>query len=146
MHCNVNALDVHCAHMSASIKSCGTRRQLRGQCAARKEEETELLAWIYLALAAFFEVVFAMAMKYSHGFSRLVPTVIVVVGTVGGIGFLTMALKTLPVSVAYPIWTGIGMIGTVTLGYLWLGETLSPLKIVSITAILLGVAGLRATV
>ena len=80
------------------------------------------------------------------GFSRLVPTVIVVVGTVGGIGFLTMALKTLPVSVAYPIWTGIGMIGTVTLGYLWLGETLSPLKIVSITAILLGVAGLRATV
>ena len=101
MHCNVNALDVHCAHMSASIKSCGTRRQLRGQWAARKEEETELLAWIYLALAAFFEVVFAMAMKYSHGFSRLVPTVIVVVGTVGGIGFLTMALKTLPVSVAW---------------------------------------------
>lgn len=101
------------------------------------------MAWVYLGLAAVFEVAFAMSMKYSEGFTRPLPTVITIVGVIGGIAFLTLALKTLPVSVAYPIWTAVGTLGTVILGFVLLGESLSALKIVSATAIVFGVAGLK---
>lgn len=101
------------------------------------------MAWVYLGLAAVFEVAFAMSMKYSEGFTRPLPTVITIVGVIGGIAFLTLALKTLPVSVAYPIWTAVGTLGTVILGFVLLGESLSALKVVSATAIVFGVAGLK---
>lgn len=101
------------------------------------------MAWIYLALAAAFEVTFAMSMKYSDGFTRPWPTAITVVAVIGGIAFLTLAMKTLPVSVAYPIWTAIGTLGTVTLGFAFLGEPLTLLKVVSVIAIVAGVAGLK---
>lgn len=101
------------------------------------------MAWFYLALAAVFEVTFAMSMKYSQGFTRPVASLVTIVAVVAGIAFLTLALKTLPVSVAYPIWTAVGTLGTIILGYLFLGETLTPLKLVSATAIVLGVAGLK---
>lgn len=101
------------------------------------------MAWVYLGLAAVFEVAFAMSMKYSEGFTRPLPTVITIVGVIGGIAFLTLALKTLPVSVAYPIWTAVGTLGTVILGFVLLGESLSALKIVSATAIVFGVAGFK---
>jgi len=101
------------------------------------------MEWIYLGLAALFEVTFAMSMKYAEGFTKLVPTMITVVGVTGGIGFLTLALKTLPVSVAYPIWTAVGTLGTVILGYPWLGESLSALKVASALAIVAGISGLK---
>jgi quaternary ammonium compound-resistance protein SugE len=102
-------------------------------------------AWIYLGLAACFEICFAMSMKYAHGFTRLTPTLLTVVGVAGGLTFLTLALKTLPVSVAYPIWTAVGTLGTVALGFALLGESLTPLKMVSVVLIVIGVGGLRAT-
>lgn len=101
------------------------------------------MAWFYLGLAAIFEVTFAMSMKYANGFTNVKATVVTVVAVVAGIGFLTLALRDLPVSVAYPIWTAVGTLGTVALGYLFLGEGLSPLKILSATAIVAGVAGLK---
>jgi len=101
------------------------------------------MAWIYLGLAAAFEVTFAMSMKYSDGFTKPLPTAITVVAVIGGITFLTLAMKTLPVSVAYPIWTAIGTLGTVTLGFALLGEPLTVLKVVSAIAIVAGVAGLK---
>ena len=103
------------------------------------------MPWVYLAAAAAFEVIFAMSMKYADGFTRTLPTVVTVIGAIGGIAFLTLALRTMPVSVAYPIWTAIGTLGTVILGWFLLGETLTPLKIVSALAIAGGVAGLRLT-
>jgi len=102
------------------------------------------VAWIYLALAAIFEVTFAMSMKYAEGFTRPLPTLVTVVAVIGGIGFLTLALRSLPVSIAYPIWTAVGTLGTVALGYLFLGEALTPLKVGSAFLIVLGVAGLKA--
>jgi len=81
-------------------------------------------AWFYLALAAVFEVTFAISMKYSEGFTRLAPTIVSVIAVIGGISFLTLAMRTLPVSVAYPIWTAIGALGTVALGFVFLGEAL----------------------
>ncbi len=101
------------------------------------------MAWIYLAAAAAFEITFAMSMKYAEGFTRPIPTAITVFAVIGGITFLTLAMKTLPVSVAYPVWTAVGALGTVALGYALLGEALTPLKIVSVAAIAVGVAGLK---
>lgn len=103
------------------------------------------MAWIYLGLAAFFEVVFAMSMKYAEGFTRPLPTLITAVAVVFGIMFLTLAMKTLPVSVAYPIWTAVGTLGTVILGFVLLGEALTLLKILSVLAIIAGVAGLKVS-
>nr|WP_291826771.1 multidrug efflux SMR transporter [Bosea sp. (in: a-proteobacteria)] len=101
------------------------------------------VAWIYLGLAAVFEVTFAMSMKYSDGFTKPLPTAVTVFAVIGGITFLTLAMKTLPVSVAYPIWTAVGTLGTVALGFAFLGEALSPLKVASAIAIVGGVAGLK---
>lgn len=101
------------------------------------------MAWIYLAAAAIFEIAFAMSMKYSEGFSRPLPMAVTVVAVICGITFLTLAMKTLPVSVAYPVWTAIGTLGTVALGYIFLGESLTALKVASALAIVVGVAGLK---
>ena len=103
------------------------------------------MAWVYLAIAAAFEIVFALGMKYSEGFTRLVPTALTVLAAIGGIGFLTFALKDLPVSVAYPTWTAVGTLGTVAFGYGLLDETLTVGKAVSALAIVAGVAGLKAS-
>ncbi|AYF87788.1 multidrug efflux SMR transporter [Pseudomonas sp. JS3066] len=101
------------------------------------------MAWIYLLVAAFFEVLFAMGMKYAEGFTRPWPSVLVVVAAVAGIWFLTLSMRVLPVSIAYPIWTAIGTLGTVLLGFLLLGEALTPTKLVSVVLIVAGVSGLR---
>jgi len=103
------------------------------------------MAWLYLAAAAVFEVTFAVSMKYADGFTRLVPTVVTIVSVIFGIGFLTLALKTLPVSIAYPIWTAIGTLGTVLFGFALLGESLSAAKVICALAIVGGVAGLKMT-
>jgi quaternary ammonium compound-resistance protein SugE len=96
------------------------------------------MAWTYLAAAAAFEIIFALSMKYADGFTRLLPTLVTAIAAVGGIGFLTLAMKTLPVSVAYPIWTAAGTLGTVLLD-----EQLTLAKVVSALAIVGGVAGLK---
>ncbi|MCY1285845.1 Quaternary ammonium compound-resistance protein SugE [compost metagenome] len=101
------------------------------------------MAWIFLLVAAFFEVLFAMGMKYADGFTRPWPSLLVVVAAVAGIYFLTLSMRVLPVSIAYPIWTAIGTLGTVLLGFLLLGEALTPAKLVSVVLIVAGVAGLR---
>ena len=101
------------------------------------------MAWLYLALAAVFEVVFALSMKASKGFTVFWPTVTTVIGVIAGITFLTLSMKTLPVSVAYPIWVGVGAMGTVAFGYWFFGEPLTPLQLASIALIALGVAGLK---
>ena len=99
--------------------------------------------WVFLMLAAGDEVLFAMAMKYAEGFTRLLPSALVVVAASAGIYCLTLALRELPVSIAYPIWTGIGTLGTVLLGALLLGEALTPVKLMSVALIVVGIAGLR---
>lgn len=101
------------------------------------------MAWVYLALAAVFEVIFALSMKYSEGFTRPMPTLVTGIAVVAGLSFLAMAMRTLPVSVAYPIWTAVGTLGTVVLGFVLLREPLTALKLASTMAIIGGVAGLK---
>ena len=101
------------------------------------------MTWLYLALADAFEIAFALSMKASKGFTVFWPTVTTVIGVVAGITFLTLSMKTLPVSVAYPIWVGVGAMGTVAFGHWFFGEPFTPLKLASIAPIALGVAGLK---
>lgn len=101
------------------------------------------MAWAMLMVAAVFEVMFAVSMKYAEGFTRPLPTAVTVLAVIGGIFFLTLAMRQLPVSIAYPVWTAIGTLGTVLFGFLLLGEALTPAKLVSVALIIAGVAGLR---
>ncbi|MGC4009499.1 MAG: multidrug efflux SMR transporter [Pseudomonas sp.] len=102
------------------------------------------MAWAMLMVAAVFEVMFAVSMKYAEGFTRPLPTVVTVLAVIGGIFFLTLAMRQLPVSIAYPVWTAIGTLGTVFFGFLLLGEALTLTKLASVALIIAGVAGLRA--
>ena len=101
------------------------------------------MAWVLLFVAAAFEVVFATSMKASEGFTKLWPSVITVFGVIGGVGCLTLALKDLPVSVGYPVWVGIGTLGTVIVGMTVFGEGMTPLKAAGTTAVVAGVIALR---
>ena len=101
------------------------------------------MAWLYLFAAGCLEIAFAISLKESHGFSKLLPSLGVLVA--GGLSFLllSLALRTLPVGTAYAIWTGIGAAGTALVGVYLLGVAGSLLKLASIATIITGVIGLR---
>ena len=101
------------------------------------------MAWFLLFLAGIFEIVWAIGLKYSEGFSKLWPSVITIVGMAISIYFLALALKTLPIGVAYSIWTGIGAVGTVILGMILFDESKEVLKIVFVLMIVAGIVGLK---
>ena len=101
------------------------------------------MAWIYLFVAGVLETVFAISLKYSEGFTRLWPTVSFAVASVASFYFLSQALRTLPVGIAYAVWTGIGAAGTAIFGILLLGESREVMKLLSLLLLLGGVVGLR---
>lgn len=101
------------------------------------------MAWLYLFVAGLAEVAWAVLMKASHGFSRLWPTVGFVVAMAVSLLFLGKAVKTLPLGTAYAIWTGIGTIGTIVMGILFLGEPKDPVRILCLALILAGIVGLK---
>ena len=101
--------------------------------------------WVTLFIAGLFEVSWAIGLKFSHGFSKLLPSVLTVAGMIFSFVFLSMALKKLPLSIAYAIWTGIGIAGTSILGVILFNESVSISKIVFIGFIVVGIIGLRLT-
>lgn len=103
------------------------------------------MAWMYLFVAGIFEVVWAIGLKYTNGFTRLVPSVVTVAGMIFSLFFLSLSLKTLPIGTAYAVWTGIGALGTVVLGMLFFGEPRDMLRIVFLLLIVTGIVGLKAT-
>jgi quaternary ammonium compound-resistance protein SugE len=103
------------------------------------------MAWIYLLIAAVFEVVFALATKSTEGFTVLGPSLLTAVAAAGGIFFLSLALRTLDVGVGYTIWTGIGSVGTVTLGAVIFDESFTAPKVLAFVLIIGGVVGLKLT-
>jgi quaternary ammonium compound-resistance protein SugE len=103
------------------------------------------MAWIYLFIAGIFEVVWAMGLKYTEGFTKLYPTLITIVGMIISFYFLSMAIKTLPIGTAYAIWTGIGAAGAVIMGIILFGEPKSLLKFFFVALILAGIIGLKVT-
>ncbi|AHX13861.1 multidrug transporter [Dyella jiangningensis] len=103
------------------------------------------MPWIYLVLAGLFEVVWAIGLKYTEGFSRLWPSVITVSAMTASIVLLAMAVKTLPIGTAYAIWTGIGAVGAVLLGIVLFGDSASPLRLACVALVVLGMVGLKLT-
>ena len=101
------------------------------------------MEWLYLLLAAVFEVSWAIAMKYSEGFTRLLPSLITAVGYLASALFLSLALKKLPLGTAYAMWTGFGIVGTSVLGVLLFQETLTAAQILCVLMICGGIAGLK---
>jgi quaternary ammonium compound-resistance protein SugE len=101
------------------------------------------MAWIYLIFAGLFEIGWAIGLKYTDGFSRLVPSLLTIGAMVISLTLLALALKTLPVGTAYAVWTGIGAVGTAALGIYLFGEPATAARIASISLIVAGIVGLK---
>ncbi len=101
------------------------------------------MKWLLLMLGGISEIIWAVAMKYSNGFSVLIPSVITAIAYILSAVFLALALKYLPLGIAYVIWVVFGIIGTTILGVLLFSEKLTVLQIISIILIIIGVFGLK---
>ncbi len=99
--------------------------------------------WLMLLLAGIFEVGWACSMKFSEGFTKLVPSIITIVGYILSAVFLSIALKKLPLGTAYAMWTGFGMVGTSILGIFMFQEKLSLPQVICIMLIVIGIVGLK---
>lgn len=99
--------------------------------------------WIWLCIAGLFEVCWAVGMKYSHGFTRLCPSLFTIVTMLASFGFLALAMRSLPLGTAYAVWTGIGTVGTVIVGMILFGESTAVLRILCLTLIVTGIVGLK---
>jgi quaternary ammonium compound-resistance protein SugE len=96
------------------------------------------MAWIVLVFAGLLEIVWAVAMKQSHGFTRLVPSVVTIAAMIGSVVLLALAMRTLPLGTAYTVWTGIVAVGAFLVGIMVLGEGAGALRLAAATLIVAG--------
>ncbi|MFC0903507.1 quaternary ammonium compound efflux SMR transporter SugE [Clostridium sp. MT-14] len=101
------------------------------------------MKWLILFIAGLLEVWWAIALKYSQGFTKLIPSIFTIIGMIGSFYFLSLTLKTLPLGTAYAIWTGIGTIGTVIFGIILFREPINIIRIICIGFIIVGILGLK---
>ena len=101
------------------------------------------MAWIYLLGAGIFEMVWVVAMKYAEGFTKILPSVIMIIGMIFSVGLLGLAVKTIPLGTGYAIWTGIGAVGAVTYGMIFFGEPVTVLRLTFVAMIIVGLVGLK---
>ena len=99
--------------------------------------------WIALVVAGLFEIGWAVGLKYTEGFSRILPSLATLACMGLSLGFLGLALRGLPLGTAYAVWTGIGVIGTAALGIHLFGEPSATPRLVSIGLVVAGIVGLR---
>jgi len=101
------------------------------------------MSWIYLVIAGLFECGWAVGIKYTDGFTKVVPTVLTLLAMTISFWLLSIAMKTIPVGTAYAVWTGIGTIGVAILGMILFGESKEILRILSLLLIIVGIIGLK---
>jgi len=101
------------------------------------------MAWLVLVAAGLLEIGWAIGLKYTEGFTRLVPSVLTLAAMVASIILLGLALKSLPIGTAYAVWTGIGAVGTAVLGITLFGEPATAARLASIGLIVAGIVGLK---
>ena len=101
------------------------------------------MAWVYLLVAGLFEITWAIGLKYADGFTRLVPSVITVVGMILSVVLLGLALRELPVGTGYAVWTGIGTVGAAILGMILFNEPATAIRLGCIALIVVGIIGLK---
>lgn len=103
------------------------------------------MTWLYLAIAGLLEIAWAIGLKYTEGWTRLVPSLITGVFMVASFYFLSLAIKALPIGTAYAVWTGIGTVGAAILGMILFDEPRDAIRIACIFLIIAGIAGLKLT-
>ena len=103
------------------------------------------MAWLVLFIAGLFEIGWAVGLKYNEGFTRPVATAATIAALIASMGLLGLALRTLPLGTAYAVWTGIGTVGTAVLGIVIFREPATVVRLLSITLIIAGIAGLKLT-
>jgi quaternary ammonium compound-resistance protein SugE len=103
------------------------------------------LAWLLIVIAGLFEVAWAIGLKYTEGFTRLVPSVLTIAGIVISMTLLAQAARTLPIGTAYAVWTGIGAAGAAVLGIVVLKEPADSLRIFFLVLLLVAIVGLKLT-
>ena len=101
------------------------------------------MAWVWLTLAGLLEIVWAVGLKYTDGFTRLVPSAITAGAMIASVYFLALAVRTIPIGTGYAVWTGIGAVGVAILGMILFGESRDALRLASIALIVLGIVGLK---
>jgi quaternary ammonium compound-resistance protein SugE len=106
-------------------------------------ERINPMAWALLGVAGILEIAFAFGMKWSAGFTRLIPALFTVGTGMSSVFLLSLSLRTLPVGTGYAIWTGIGAAGTAIMGIAVLNDSAAPLRVLCIGLILAGVIGLK---
>ncbi|GAB7563045.1 quaternary ammonium compound efflux SMR transporter SugE [Methylobacillus methanolivorans] len=99
--------------------------------------------WLILTIAGLLEVVWAVGLKYSEGFTRLWPSVGTVVAMVLSVVLLSIAMRSLPMGTAYAVWVGIGAVGTVIMGIFLFNEPTSAMRLISVAMIIIGIVGLK---
>ncbi len=100
-------------------------------------------AWMALVLAGLLEVIWAISLKRTEGFTRLAPSMVTLAAMVASMWLLSLAVRDLPVGTAYAIWTGIGAVGTAILGIVLLGEPRTAARLLCIGVIVAGIVGLK---
>ena len=103
------------------------------------------MAWLTLLVAGLLEIVWAFAMNHSDGFTRLWPTVATLIAMLASVGLLSWSTRSLPIGTAYTVWTGIGSIGTFTVGIIFLGEPAHPSRVIAAALIVGGLLLMRAS-
>lgn len=101
------------------------------------------MSWLLLLLAGLFEIVWAFGLKYSEGFTRLGPSLGTIIALIISLSLLGLSLKELPLGTAYAVWSGIGALGTVTLGIFLFGESASLWRLTCVGLIVMGIIGLK---
>lgn len=101
--------------------------------------------WVILIIAGLFEILWAIGLKYTDGFTKLTPSILTILSMLVSIWLLCISLKTLPLGTAYAVWVGIGTVGTVIAGIILFNDSVNLLRIVSILFIILGIIGLKIT-
>ncbi len=101
------------------------------------------MPWILLLAAGFFEIIWAVALKYTHGFTRPWPIMVTLGAMIISFILLGLAAKSLPIGTAYAVWTGIGVVGAVIFGIILLGDPATPLRLVCVALIIIGIVGLK---
>ena len=103
------------------------------------------MAWAILIVASGFEVLMALGLKWSHGFTRLGGSLLAIAASIVSMGLLALALRTLPVGTGYAVWTGLGAVFTALVGIVALGESRDVLRLAGIAAVVVGVVLLQLT-
>lgn len=101
------------------------------------------MAWVYLTVAGLLEIVWALAMKLSDGFTRPIPSLITLVAMLGSIVLLSLAMRALPLGTAYTVWTGIGAVGAFLVGIAFLGEQATLLRVSAAAMIVAGLVAMK---